>query len=104
MQILSDTTAANANRNASPTAMRGGPGGVGGGSVPITSDAITRAQGILSDQQLSALKGLQQEQQANALLRQQMRANFQDQTQGRGPTAQAVNQTSPPRTGGGSGT
>lgn len=63
-------------------AARGGPvGALVGGSAPITNDAITRAQGVLAPQQLSALQGLQQEQQAAAQLRQQLRANAQNRPQ-----------------------
>jgi hypothetical protein len=63
-------------------------GGAGGGGVgvysggpTITADAINRAQSVLSSQQLSVLQSLQQEQQANAQLRQQMRNNAQNPVQ-----------------------
>ncbi len=77
-------------------AFRGGGGLLPGGNSPITSDAISQAQSILSAQQLAALQTLQQEQQASAQLRQQLRAGFGGQTQG---TA-AAGATSPPRPGG----
>ncbi|MEO6994373.1 MAG: hypothetical protein ABI273_12135, partial [Lacunisphaera sp.] len=57
----------------------GGPNPMFGGSS-ITPEAITQAQSVLSSQQMTALQGLQQEQQASAQLRQQMRATFQNQT------------------------
>jgi len=46
----------------------------GGNSTPITDTVITQAQGVLAPQQVSALQGLQQEQQAAAQLMQQMRS------------------------------
>ena len=79
VQILAQTApAGSANRAAGIAQLipGGGPrAGVAGGT-PITSDAITLAQSVLSAQQLSALQALQQEQQANALLQQQLRASF----------------------------
>ena len=80
VQILAQTTPTktNAGQNGGGFGMMGGgPNGMAGGS-PITTDAITQAQGILSAQQVAALQTLQQEQQANAQLRQQMRASFQN--------------------------
>lgn len=57
-----------------PMAMGGSPHGFGGGTT-ITDAAISQAQGILSAQQTSALRSLQQEQQAGALLMKRMREN-----------------------------
>jgi len=95
VQILADTSAAAAGQAgqmmATATFMPV-PGGRAGG-VTITDDAITRAQGILSAQQVSAMQALQQEQQAGALLMKQMRSNFQ------GPTP-ASGTNSPARTAG----
>lgn len=66
--------------------MGGGRGGsasvLTGGGSPITNDAITQAQSVLSAQQLSAMQALQQEQQSAAQLRQQMRAGFGGQASG----------------------
>jgi len=72
-------------------------GGTFFGGPAITADTITQAQGVLSSQQMSALQGLQQEQQAAAQLRQQMKANLQNQAPST-PTA-VVNQTPVPKTG-----
>jgi hypothetical protein len=79
----------------------GGPGSIfGGGGTSITAEAVTQAQGVLSAQQISALQALQQEQQASALLRQQMRANFQTPAQGT-PASPSTTPT-PARTSGSS--
>ena len=93
VQILAQTAPTNSNAGRVSgaatvfAAMSGGPAGVfGGGGTPITADAITQAQGILSPQQLSALQSLQQEQQASAQLRQQMRDSFRNQTPSAPPT------------------
>jgi len=48
-----------------------------GGGVPITDDVIASSQGILNTTQVEALTELQEEQQAQAKLRAQMRANNQ---------------------------
>ncbi len=86
VQILAETTPAREN-----TGRNGGPGGFAmmtgamGGANPmfggssISPEAVTKAQAILNTQQIAALQGLQQEQLANAQLRQQMRAGFQNQ-------------------------
>jgi hypothetical protein len=106
VQILAQTTPAGANAGGGGIVQlfgRGGPAAaLTGGSVPITSDAINRAQGVLSAQQLSALQGLQQEQQASAQLLQQMRANFGNRTQGTGsPAAGSTPAPKPAAPGGG---
>jgi hypothetical protein len=82
VQILAETTPAKANagQNVGFGMMGGGPNGMSGGSR-ISTDAISKAQGVLSAQQVAALQSLQQEQEANAQLRQQMRASFQNQPQ-----------------------
>ena len=49
-----------------------GPGG--GGGAPITNQAITLAQGILSAPQIQALQQLQQQQQVRQQMQQLMRA------------------------------
>ncbi len=96
VQILASTAPAganNANRNPVGAAMmmtfaggaRGTAGGMLASGTPITTDAINQAQSVLSAPQVSALQGLQQEQQASAQLMKQMRANFQ--TGAPGPTA-----------------
>ena len=97
VQILAETSPIKENngRNGGGLAMMttiggGGPGGsVFFGGPTITADAVTRAQGVLSSQQLSALQSLQQDQQASAQLRQQMRDNMQT---GKTPSATVVNQ------------
>jgi hypothetical protein len=77
----------------------GGPAGIfGGGGTPITNEAITSAQGILSAQQLAALQSLQQEQQTSAQLRQQMRANFGGPASG--AATPAAGTATPPLTSG----
>ncbi len=55
-------------------------GGGGGGGVTITDETISRAQGVLSGSQLSALQSLQAEQEAAQMLTSAMR----EATQGRG--------------------
>jgi len=70
-----------------------GMGALGGGSAPITNEAVAQAQGILSAQQFAALQSLQQEQAANAQLRNQMRATMQ--AQGSGSTGPAAAPKSP---------
>jgi len=103
VQILAATAPTGGNnagsRNATggvATALALGGGGMTaftGGGTRITADAVTQAQSILSAQQVSALQGLQQEQQASAQLRQQMRANFPG-----GPTtATSTSVTTTPR-------
>jgi hypothetical protein len=97
VQILAETspTKDNSGRNGGGAAIMTalGGGGSGGsaffGGPTITADAVTRAQGVLSSQQLSALQSLQQDQQASAQLRQQMRANLQA---GKTSSATVVNQ------------
>ena len=86
VQILAESTPTkgNAGRNSGAGGFAVVAGGMGGpnaifGGSSITSDAVAKAQGILTAQQMAALQGLQQEQQASAQLRQQMRANFQNQ-------------------------
>ncbi len=108
VQILAQTTPANSNAGRASgaasvfSAMGGGPGGAfGGGGTPITADAVTQAQGILSTQQLSALQALQQEQQASAQLRQQMRDNFKNQAPSGSSTT--VTPATPISTGGTAG-
>jgi hypothetical protein len=104
VQILAETslTKENSGRNGSGAAMMvalgGSPGGPAAffGGPTITADAITRSQGVLSSQQVSALQTLQQEQQASAQLRQQMRANF---PAGNASPATVVNQTVNPSSG-----
>ena len=104
VQILAATTPAggNAGRNAGPGGMLqafgGGPGGVFSGGATITADAITQAQSILSAPQLSALQSLQQEQQAAAQLRQQMRAGFQGPTPATGASPSGGPQATAPAT------
>lgn len=108
VQILAQTAPANTNADRSGGAA-GGFAGVGGGhggafnggATPITANAVTQAQGILSTQQVSALQALQQEQQASAQLRQQMRDNFKNQAPGGSSTA--VTPATPIRTGGTAG-
>ena len=78
-------------------ALAPGGGGTFFGGPTITADTINQAQGVLSAQQLSALQSLQQEQQAAAQLRQQMRANFQNQAQS--APATVVNPLPAPKTG-----
>lgn len=103
VQILANTARTpgnNGQRNAAnagmaPTIGAGGPGAVSfSGNVPITTAAINQAQGILNAQQLSALQSLQQEQQAAALLRQQMRTNFPNQNSGSAPSASGTSASS----------
>jgi hypothetical protein len=105
VQILAATTPANSNPGRTTAGAglaqmfvggaRGGPAAMlAGGSSPITNEAITQAQGVLSAQQLSALQSLQQEQQASATLMQQMRANFEPRPQG---TAAPTSSATPPR-------
>jgi hypothetical protein len=53
----------------------GGPGG--GGGAPITDQAITLAQGVLSAPQIQALQQLQQQQQVRQQMQQLMRASRQ---------------------------
>ena len=50
--------------------------------APITTQALTDAQGILSQPQLQALQQVQQAQQAQAQLMQMMRATRQTQSSG----------------------
>ncbi len=87
VQILAETTPTKENsvRNGGIGGFAMMAGGMGGpnpmfGGSSITSEAVTKAQDILSTQQMAALQGLQQEQQTSAQLRQQMRAGFQNQT------------------------
>ncbi len=70
----------------------------GGGGAPITNDAITQAQNVLAPQQVAALQSLQQEQQASAQLRQQMRASFGGSATG--TTTPAAGTAATPRTSG----
>jgi hypothetical protein len=75
VQLLAQNAPANANAG-------NGTGGLGqllgrggaGGSTPITNEVVAQAQSVLNALQLAALQSLQTEQQAAALLRQQMRA------------------------------
>ncbi|HEY4246822.1 MAG TPA: hypothetical protein VGM64_08200 [Lacunisphaera sp.] len=87
VQILAETTPTkeNTGRNGGAGGFATIAGGMGGPNAmfsgsSITSEAVARAQGILTTQQMAALQGLQQEQQATAQLRQQMRASFQNQS------------------------
>lgn len=97
VQILAQTApqgnnANNAGRNAVGGAAAGfvqafaGRGGalatLTGANTPITNEAITQAQTVLSTQQVSALQSLQQEQQASLQLMQQMRTNFGERNRG----------------------
>ncbi len=47
----------------------------GGGTAPVTNDAVTLAAGVLSGPQVQALQAVQQQQQAEQQMRQLMRAN-----------------------------
>lgn len=98
VQILAATTPTREN-NGNGVMAGAAPGGGGPFSAgsKITADAIGQAQGVLSAQQMSALQGLQQEQQAAAQLRQQMRASMQNQAPS-APTT-VVNQTPVPKAG-----
>lgn len=85
VQILAESapTKGNGTRNGGAGGFAVIAGGMGGpnisfGGSSITSEAMTKAQGVLTAQQMAALQGLQQEQQASAQLRQQMRASFQN--------------------------
>jgi hypothetical protein len=57
--------------------MLGGGGPGGGGTGPITDQAITLAQGVLSAPQVQALQQLQQQQQVRQQMQQLMRASRQ---------------------------
>jgi hypothetical protein len=79
-----------------------------GANTPITNEAITQAQTVLSTQQVSALQSLQQEQQASLQLMQQMRTNFGQRgnnanapTTGPGAAGTATTPARPPGPGGG---
>ncbi len=109
VQILAQTAPQNSNTGSNTGGgglgqlfagvARGGPAAIfTGGGAPITTDAIASAQSVLSAQQLSALQGLQQEQQASAQLRQQMRANFGGPTPS--ATTPATGTAAPPRPSG----
>jgi hypothetical protein len=86
--------AATAEPSANPGGMRaqaagfvtafpgGGPvAAMMGGGAKITDTAIVQAQGVLQPQQVSALQSIQQEQQLQAKLMEQMRANRQNMQQ-----------------------
>lgn len=66
--ILADTAPAQ-NRG------RGGDSQFGGGGVSITDEAISRASGVLSGEQLQSLQDLQAEQQAGLKLAEAMRSD-----------------------------
>jgi len=73
IQILTQSAPANSGEGG------GGGGGMffgpgGGGGAPITNQAITLAQGILSAPQIQALQQLQQQQQVRQQMQQLMRA------------------------------
>lgn len=101
VQILAQTspTTTNEGNGGRPLVALGSAGGGGMffGGPTITADAVNRAQGVLTPEQLTALQSLQQEQQASALLRQQMRANFQNPAQASPVTT--VNQIPLPKSG-----
>ena len=86
VQILAESAPTNSNSQAGgaglPRFFVGAGAGPAaafvGGAAPITNDAITKAQGILSADQLAALQSLQKEQDAAAALREQMRAAGQN--------------------------
>ncbi|MBT5902411.1 MAG: hypothetical protein HOH58_09920 [Opitutaceae bacterium] len=69
---------------------RGGDSPWGGGGVTISDEAITRAQGVLSSDQLKSLQSLQAEQQAGQKLAEAMRSGGEDGNDSgggrRGPT------------------
>lgn len=104
VQILAETSPTrDSNASGRPIVSLGaasGPGAVFFGGPTITADAVNRAQSVLTAQQLSALQSLQQEQQASAQLRQQMRANYQtSQTSSATPVNQPpVGKTGPTKT------
>ena len=73
-----------------------GGGVVGGGfnSVPITAEAVNRAQTVLTPSQLSALQQMQQQQQTAQQLQQLFRSTFQQNNANAGATgAQAGTNT-----------
>ncbi len=73
-----------------------------GANIPITNEAITQAQTVLSTQQVSALQSLQQEQQASLQLMQQMRTNFGERNRSATPPAKTTTTPArPPGPGGG---
>jgi hypothetical protein len=83
-QIIADTSPSRANggraANGFFVAAEGAAAVAGAaffsGGATITDDAVTRAQGVLTSDQLAAFKQLQAEQQARAQLTQDMRRNF----------------------------
>ncbi len=80
VQVLAQNAPANTRQTTGAgVALMAGAGGrtfLPGGGNQITDQAITQAQGVLSAPQVTALQQLQQEQQAQAQLAQQMRANM----------------------------
>jgi hypothetical protein len=88
VQILAATSATTqaGGRNAAATTgtpfFRSGMVTAASGGVQVTDETVAQARGVLSAQQLEALQSLQQEQQAAASLREQMRVNRQNQQPG----------------------
>lgn len=86
--ILAASSPSTASRNA---VFLGGPGGMGGAvrffganGTPVTDDAIASASTILTADQISALREIQSEQQAQTQIGNQMRATWGGGSGGRG--------------------
>ncbi|QYM77593.1 hypothetical protein K0B96_09660 [Horticoccus luteus] len=95
VQILADTAATNANP-ASGLSARGNmlaSMGVSMGGAQISNEALTRAQGVLSPDQLTALQNYQQEQ----LQQQELMRSLRQQREGAGtaPPRPSPNATAP---------
>jgi len=104
VQFLTQTAPAGTNAGSGfAQLLGGGPRGSGpGGSATITNDALALAENVLGPQQLAALQVIQQEQQAAALLRQQLRAGLQTGSQGTtNSSPSAPNSPGPTGPGGG---
>lgn len=74
VNVLAANSPARAGGAAGATGFPGGPFG-GGRGVPITDSVIAQSQSFLSATQVDALRQIQQEQAAQAALRQQMQQN-----------------------------
>ena len=74
--ILNDTSRSTGGRANSAMVFPIGPGGVSGPTAPVSNAAIARAQGVLSADQLAALRQIQADQQAQRTVNEKMREHF----------------------------